>query len=205
MPFAKKKEQWCYIKQTTETGNYPWILLGDLCFHLFDNNNKTSSSIDGWVNKTVVESGLEDIGYVGKNYTWTSNNLGTGSRRSRIVLALGNNDSSRHFPKAKLLHLNQVGSYHAPILLVTNTECEPCWRPFKFFLTWLNDETCSLTIDNAWNISVSGSPGFQLVTKLQSARKELSIWNKQHFGNINQNIDHLQQELNFVQNQMSTF
>lgn len=70
---------------------------------------------------------------------------------------------------------------------------------FQVFFTWLNDESCTIVIENAWNTSTSGSHAFQLVKKLQYTRKLLSIWNREHFGNINHKVDNLQQQLNHLQ------
>ncbi|XP_026433495.1 uncharacterized protein LOC113330916 [Papaver somniferum] len=197
--YNKKKEQWDFIHQISENHSGLWILIGDLNFHLTDINNSSSSSIDGLVNSIIQSCGLEDIGFVGKDYTWSGNNLGSGTRRSRIDMALGNVDWNHNYPNSKLLHLTQSGSDHSPIMLVTNSLDTRCWKPFKFFLTWLEDETCTSVIEEAWNINISGSPGFQLVKKFQSARKRLSIWNITIFGNVNQRVEELQKELDVLQ------
>ncbi|XP_026451473.1 uncharacterized protein LOC113351753 [Papaver somniferum] len=141
--YNRKKEQWEYLLDISNSHSSPWILIGDLNFHLIGDNQNASSSLDG--NNIINSCGLEDLGYVGKDYTWTRNNISTSSRRSRIDMALENND-------------------------------------------------CSV-IENAWKIEVVGSPGFQLMKKFQSTRKELSLWNRTHFGDVNTKVDNLQKEL----------
>ncbi|XP_026398400.1 uncharacterized protein LOC113294209 [Papaver somniferum] len=59
--------------------------------------------------------------------------------------------------------------------------------------------TCAMEIDRAWEKKVQGSPGFKLVKKLQFTRRALSKWNKYQFGDINQKVDTLQQQLNTIQ------
>ncbi|XP_026451474.1 uncharacterized protein LOC113351755 [Papaver somniferum] len=108
---------------------------------------------------------------------------------------IDNTSSTLNFPNSKLHNLNQVGSDHIPIMLVSDAKVPYFWKPFKFFLTWLNDESCATVIANAWNSSFNGSPAFQLVSKLHITRKMLSLWNKEHFGNIIQKVDNLQKEL----------
>ncbi|XP_026417167.1 uncharacterized protein LOC113312645 [Papaver somniferum] len=157
--YNKKKEHWEFIHQICENHSGPWILIGDLNFHLIDTNNNTTSSVDGLVNNIVQSCGLEDLGFVGKDYTWSRNNLGTGIRRSRIDMTLGNVEWNNNYPNSKLMHLNQIGSDHSPILFLTNSHDSACWKPFKFFLTWLEDETCSSVIEEACNIDITGSPG----------------------------------------------
>ncbi|XP_026399338.1 uncharacterized protein LOC113295210 [Papaver somniferum] len=143
-----------------------WIISGvymlnDLEISIDD---RASSYSDGLVNSIVSDCGLEDIGYVGKDFTWTNNNIGTGSEKSRIDMALGNGNWNICFPNSKLMHLTQVGSDHSPIMLVTDSTVPNCWKPFKFLLTWLNDANCATVIANAWNSSVNGSPAFHIPT-----------------------------------------
>ncbi|XP_026417489.1 uncharacterized protein LOC113312969 [Papaver somniferum] len=64
-----KKTQWNFLFDFRKDVQQPWLVLGDLNFHL-DNNNNTS---DKWVQNKVNDAGLIDIGYEGKDYTWTSN------------------------------------------------------------------------------------------------------------------------------------
>ncbi|XP_026399828.1 uncharacterized protein LOC113295717 [Papaver somniferum] len=173
--YTKKKEQWSYIQQISENNSNPWVVLGDLNFHLVDNEAGTSSSSDGLVNNIVASSGLEDIGFIGKNFTWSNNNMGTGSIKSRIDMDLGNGNWYLNFPNSRLHHLSQIGSDHCPIMLDTDITTPNCWKPFKFFLTWLNDKSCTTIITNAWKSSVSGSPGYQLVSRLSYTRRELSF------------------------------
>ncbi|XP_026459304.1 uncharacterized protein LOC113359963 [Papaver somniferum] len=160
--YTSKKDQWNHIQIISNDINNPWVLIGDLNFHLLDCDTSTSTSADGMVTNIFATCGLEDLGYVGKSFTWTNSNIGAGTKHSRIDMALGNVDWNLNFPNSKLYHLNQVGSDHSPIMLVTDAITPSCWKPFKFFLTWLNDPSCKTVIANAWNSYVNGSPAYQL-------------------------------------------
>ncbi|XP_026410375.1 uncharacterized protein LOC113305569 [Papaver somniferum] len=190
--YNKKKEQWAFIHRISRANNNPWIVLGDLNFHFLDNDSVASSSSNGLVNGIIKDCGLDDIGYIGKNYTWTNNNIGTCTKKSRINMAIGNDNWSFYFPNAKLMHFPLVGSDHSPIMLVTDATVSKCWKPFKFFLTWLNDDNCATFIANSWKTSVQGSPAFQFNQRLHITRRNLTLWNKEHFGDINQRVDKLQ-------------
>ncbi|XP_026458705.1 uncharacterized protein LOC113359254 [Papaver somniferum] len=197
--YSKKKNQWEFIKDIGSNINQSWVLLGDLNFHLQDNTSHDSSSSYGLVNSILHEIGLEDLGFIGRDHTWTNNNLGTGNRRSRIDMALVNADWNSQFQDSNLLHLTQHWSDHCPIMLVTDYSFPNLWKPFKFFFTWLNDSSCSTEISKSWEKEVHGSPGHKFIKRLQFTRAALSKWNKQHFGNINHNVDNLQQELDEIQ------
>ncbi|XP_026384009.1 uncharacterized protein LOC113279533 [Papaver somniferum] len=149
--YSKKKVQWGFIKDIGLNIAQPWILL---------------------------EVGLEDLGFIGREHTWSNNNMGSDS---------------------KLLHLTQMGSDHCPIMLVTDYFQPKLWKPFKFFKTWLHDRSCAAEVAKAWGKSVQGSPGHKLIKRLQFTRITLSNWNKTHFGDVNQNVDSLQEQLSAIQ------
>lgn len=46
---VKKKSQWDFIHQISTVNTAPWILLGDLNFHILGDSSSASSSMDGWV------------------------------------------------------------------------------------------------------------------------------------------------------------
>lgn len=56
--YSKKKEHWEFIKEIGINISQPWVLLGDLNFHLLDNGTSASSSADGLVNFIIQEVGL---------------------------------------------------------------------------------------------------------------------------------------------------
>ncbi|XP_026433064.1 uncharacterized protein LOC113330470 [Papaver somniferum] len=177
---------------------------GDLNFHLNDNtysSTSSSSSGDGLVNSIIQQAGLEDMGFIVREHTWSSNNKGTGSRRSRIDMALVNAHWSNQLQDSKLLHLSQNGSDHCPIMLVTDYSQPKLWKPFKFFCIWLQDRMCKEEITKAWDISVQGSAAHKFTMRLHFTRRALSKWNKEHFGDINKNVDNFQQQLDEIQAQ----
>ncbi|XP_026428905.1 uncharacterized protein LOC113324834 [Papaver somniferum] len=57
------------------------------------------------------------MGFIGRGHTWSSNNKGTGKKRTRIDMALVNAEWNSQFQDSKLLHLSQNGSDHCPIML----------------------------------------------------------------------------------------
>ncbi|XP_026378609.1 uncharacterized protein LOC113273054 [Papaver somniferum] len=177
----------------------PWVLLGDLNFHILDCSSTGSSSGDGLVNSIINEVSLQDLGFIGREHTWSNNNMGTGIKISRLDMAFVNGSWNQHFQDCKLIHLQHSGSDHCPIMLVTDYSQPKLWKPFKFFKTWLQDKTCAAEIAKAWEKSVQGSEGYRLIKRLQFTRITLSRWNKTHFGNIDQNVDFFQQKLSEIQ------
>ncbi|XP_026417288.1 uncharacterized protein LOC113312767 [Papaver somniferum] len=173
--YSKKKTQWEFIKDIGLNISQPWVLLGDLNFHILDTSSSVSSSGDGLVNSIIQEVGLQVLGFVGREHNWSNNNMGIGIKRSRLDMDFLNGSWNSHFQDSKFLHLQQSGSDHCPII------------------------TCAAEIAKAWEKSVQGSPGYRLIKRLQFTRITLSKWNKTHFGNIDQNVDNLQHKLSEIQ------
>ncbi|XP_026417576.1 uncharacterized protein LOC113313068 [Papaver somniferum] len=115
----KKHEQWELTVRISENSMQLWLVIGVLNFHLhdfFDSSNMIND--DKYIRDKANVCGLMDLGYAGMNFTWSSNNMGTSSRKSRIDMSLGNHNWCINFPYARLQHLVQAGSDHRPIILV---------------------------------------------------------------------------------------
>ncbi|XP_026417072.1 uncharacterized protein LOC113312539 [Papaver somniferum] len=85
--YSKKKVQWEFIKDIGLNIAQPWVFLGDLNFHILDSYSSASSSGDGFVNSIIQEVGLQGLGFIGREHTWSNNNLETGKKRSRLDMA----------------------------------------------------------------------------------------------------------------------
>ncbi|XP_026395764.1 uncharacterized protein LOC113290370 [Papaver somniferum] len=197
-----KKIQWDVMSIISDNIMQPWIVIGDLNVHLHTLDSSTSvSQDDKFVQQKINDCGLMDLGYIGRDFTWSSNKIGTVISISRIDMALGNQQWCFHFPNARLYHLVQAGSDHYPIMLQTDKTTENLWRPFKFFAMWLKHAGFKNQLKISWNTNTRGSPGHILIEKHIYTRKRLSYWNKIDFGDIDSNINALQDQLLRLQNE----
>ena len=85
-------------------------------------------------------------------------------------------------------HLPSSTSDHSPIVLFTEGEQRLVKQLFKFEEVWTKDETSWFVVEKAWKANIQGTPLFKVCQKLKEAKKEFRIWNKEWFGNIQQNI-----------------
>ncbi|XP_026378244.1 uncharacterized protein LOC113272651 [Papaver somniferum] len=76
--FDKKKYQWDYLQRISENISQPWLVIGDLNFHMHEFSEDANFSVeDRYVQHKMNTCSLMDIGYTGKHYNWTSNSFGT--------------------------------------------------------------------------------------------------------------------------------
>ncbi|XP_026458893.1 uncharacterized protein LOC113359485 [Papaver somniferum] len=178
-PYPQEKAaQWSFIEKVCETCNIfaPWVLLGDLNITLHSDDRLSGSSTAFKVSpiaQVVHDIGLTDLGFHGNPYTWTSNKHGTGKIETRIR--------------------------HCPIFLDMSPTDKISTKNWKIFECWLRDISCNTTIKDAWAKHYSGSAAYSLDKKLGETRRIMSIWNRNSFGNIQQQLNNLQQQLLLLQ------
>ncbi|XP_057432258.1 uncharacterized protein LOC130725012 [Lotus japonicus] len=128
----------------------------------------------------------------GKKFTWFSANGQAASRQDRFLLS---HDWCCCWPNSNQLVLNRTLSDHCPVLFrVSNLNWGP--KPFKVLNCWFSDPRFKDFVAKEWEqISISGASGFVLKEKLKAIKEKLKIWNKDIFGDVNQNYRELVEKL----------
>uniref|UniRef100_A0A803MWZ9 Uncharacterized protein n=1 Tax=Chenopodium quinoa TaxID=63459 RepID=A0A803MWZ9_CHEQI len=90
---------------------------------------------------------LEDIGYVGHDYTWTNNRDEEKNVQERLDRFLANNEWRNFFVGSFVSHLSKRNSDHLPLLLcisegVGKPKKKKFRKRYKFEEMWLRDESC---------------------------------------------------------------
>ena len=75
----------------------------------------------------------------------------------------------------------------------------PC--PFKFLDVWLEDAACLQVIKQSWvhPVADNGDMSLRWFLKMTRLKKTLKAWNKEHFGNIFDNVKKAEERLAIVQ------
>ena len=162
----------------------PWIVFGDL--------NEVSSQSEKWggnpvlkfcmdlFNNTLNDCKLMDLGFSGPKFTW-SNKRKHAPIHERLDRGCANDLWFPKFPNSTIHHLPKITSDHCPLLLRLDhppTRHGP--KPFRFEPMWVLHESFQSIVHNAW----INAPTFD--SKLEQTRQDLTIWNKEHFGNVYQ-------------------
>lgn len=134
------------------------------------------------------ESGLKDLGFVGKKYTWK------GKRHDGLVLerldrVVANNLWLSQNPRTKVQHLHSNSSDHQAII-VKPEGINPKPNPsFKFEQMWLRDRGCSNTVTNAWGPPLLRATMPEVAGKIKHCGEKLTIWSKNCFGSVRKLIE----------------
>lgn len=63
---------------------------------------------------------------------------------------------------------------------------------------WVRDNSCLERIQEQWNME-QNSQGFKLAQNFEHLSKQLTLWNKNHFGFIHEKLKNLELQFNFIQ------
>lgn len=127
----------------------------------------------------LKKANLIDLGFRGPKFTWTNCRESCSLIRTRIGRSHANVTWLNLFPDSQVTHLPRLSSDHWPILLQTHKITMTGQKPFRFEPFWMKHPSFLDLTSRVW-LSQHGNLS-QIVTDFQ---KELSIWNKDNFGNI---------------------
>ncbi|MQL87437.1 hypothetical protein Taro_019969 [Colocasia esculenta] len=171
----------------------PWLVGGD--FNCVTNGSekkggalaRPTAMLD--FNSFISAAGLLDAGFVGQPFTWSNNRVGHASVKARLDRILVNSLWNTSFPGLCVKHLPRGPSDHAPLLLNFVPYNSKASR-FIFQKMWTTHENFLQCIRDAWTSTnvTTPNPFVALQTKLKATKIMLKTWNKNIFGNIEDNV-----------------
>ncbi|KAJ8421753.1 hypothetical protein Cgig2_022989 [Carnegiea gigantea] len=192
--------------QENEAVNTQFVLgpeMGDLAFDIGKGPEKTKrkivkvrkNSVLGYPNNVDVDA----VGLSGGLFVCWQNGIVSNRRpgaeniRERLDKAYANGEWRLLFPRAVVRHLVAQHSDHSPILVEGEKSSRP--KPFKFEAAWTIDESSKSVVKMAWGKDFKGLVAFKFVARLKVTKYRLEEWNRDHFGNIQQNTTRLKEML----------
>ena len=94
------------------------------------------------------------------------------------------------FLGTKVHILSSDTSDHSPLWVVPDGLEQP-WmvKPFRFEEMWLFDPGCANIIEVVWSPRFTTDPSVEVMSKITRLGKELSRWNRVHFGNVRKELE----------------
>ncbi|CAL1406673.1 unnamed protein product [Linum trigynum] len=121
-------------------------------------------------------AGLFDLGFKGPPYTW-SNRQGLSTHiLERLDRALVTDNLLSLWPLMHLTHLSDLGSDHRIILLQLIPGVGKGKPSFHFDHRWCQNNDAHAIVLGEWQVSMQGTPQFQLFSLCKAVRHRLVEW-----------------------------
>ncbi|XP_072060275.1 uncharacterized protein [Arachis hypogaea] len=144
---------------------------------------------------TSVTQQFDDIGMVGRPFTWSNRRRGDELIQERLDRFLVGVDWQQLYPNATVLRLSELGSDHSPLLLDSNPRTERSKCRFKFQERWCSNDEIRQIVREVWHEQINGSAMYILAQKLKRCQHKIVRWQQEYRSNSKVEIDLLQSEL----------
>jgi len=197
---AERHKTWDMIKFIKASSPLPWVCMGDFneVLHNVGVQERNNSQIAGF-REMVDVCGLYDLGYEGRSWTFEKRVAGGSYCRTRLDRAIVSADWSSRFPLAAVKHLNAATSDHCPIELrwqdPNNQRKRRRKKQFKYELMWETHADFAALMAQRWMEGGTATTMKELQEKLARVAGHLSVWGRQSFGNVHQELKQLNEEL----------
>ena len=198
-----RKQLWQELENFAMNLNQPWLVLGDFN-EILNQSEKLggkpiSRSRADLYATTMDNCNLVDLGFNGPKFTWTNKR-----RRQPIFERLdrgwANLEWLNRFPNANLWHLPRITSDHCPILLnLDHAPDRQGIRPFRFEPMWVLHESFLDEVSRSWP-----KESDDIQDSLDILKANLSVWNRNTFGNIFKRKNTLLARLKGTQNYLES-
>ncbi|KAA3490345.1 reverse transcriptase [Gossypium australe] len=173
-------ESWNLLRSLSREQSLPWVVVGD--FNEIANYFKKKGGRLRAERKMIEfrmaleDCNLNDLGYVGRWFTWERGKFATSNIRERLDRGIATFDWIQLFSNYKVEHLGHSFSDHCPIFLDTISKLHNDhvnhMRPFRFEAKWSLDSSFENLVKGWWSED-SGS----VDVKLENLGRRLQQWN----------------------------
>ncbi|WOL06049.1 hypothetical protein Cni_G14781 [Canna indica] len=144
--------------------------------------------------KLIRSTNLMEFSTTGLTFTWCNRRQHDQLIEKVLDRFLGSMDWCDIWRNSIVLHLDDIGSDHRPILLQPSSP-HRAKRSFKFDKRWLENDLLSEVISRAWNSSVPDTLQHQVFSKLKLVKQGIINWLKLNPQNSYTCIKRLQHQL----------
>lgn len=176
---CKRRDLWSHLERLATTVQGPWLMGGDFNSIIYASEKRGGSShrsgICGLFRTWLHSNRLYDLQFKGPKFTWSR-----GTLAKRLDRAVCNEDWTGRFTENTVLHLPKIAPDHRPVL-VRFEKVEERGRgnkPFWFLAAWLIDKGFQNLVNSSWGFDDS------YLEVVQRFTTNVSLWNKNTFGNI---------------------
>ncbi|XP_020262214.1 uncharacterized protein LOC109838161 [Asparagus officinalis] len=153
-------------------------------------------------NTFIEDCHLLHLKTVGNFLTW-SNKQDCGTRVwCRLDRTLVNSTWIQNYNSSHVEYMSPSLSDHCPALISIYEEDRHGKKPFRFFKMWTKHSNYLPTVSSIWQKQVKGCKMYSVFLKLKNLREVLKDLNRNHFGNISEQVCRAKNALEEVQQKL---
>ncbi|XP_016172792.1 uncharacterized protein LOC107615206 [Arachis ipaensis] len=122
------------IMEIKMTASPYFLVIGDFnaisAYHEKEGGRMKSASSIEVFNKFISDGELVDLGYEGRKFTWSNRRYGDNLIMERLDRCLSTHHFRANYSQATILHLDDTGSDHCPLMLLADREEHKAKRRF---------------------------------------------------------------------------
>jgi hypothetical protein len=186
----------------------PWVCIGDFNTTL-GSHEVRSNHVPAKLPMDEFAAWSDSINLLhlptkGTQFTWINGRQGRNCTEKRLDRALCNQAMINNCASISCSTLAKHKSDHFPLLLDIHFNALMYASNFEFLKMWSHHSECFNFISQVWSTQVFGSPMQKLSQKLKILKGELKTWNKNVFGDINNEVQNAVANLDVIQKYIST-
>ncbi|XP_074305950.1 uncharacterized protein LOC141641178 [Silene latifolia] len=132
--------------------------------------------------------GLMDLKGQGAFFTWTNKQAPSTRGYSRIDRFLVNDDWMDLYPGAYVHFLPEGLFDHNPCVCYRRNSGITRKRQFRYYNMWSLDAEFKNVVQQSWSASISGTPMYNVVTKLKNLKGPLKALNRNGFSDVDKSM-----------------
>ncbi|XP_074352119.1 uncharacterized protein LOC141691283 [Apium graveolens] len=152
----RRQESWDILRELASKSQLPWCVLCDFNDMLFSSEKwggrPQPSNLLTEFGEAIVDCELQDLGFIGSNYTWEKSIGDPGWMQEHLDRGLATQDWRQLFSNVEVHVLEVSTSDHFPLLLKLNSQIYvPKSRRFYFENLWIKESECLNIVKDSWN------------------------------------------------------
>ncbi|KAM7255196.1 hypothetical protein ACFE04_020437 [Oxalis oulophora] len=185
---CRRNQSWSLLADLKNRSELPWIVGGDFN-EIVSNDEKRGGCLRPErqmesFRMVLEDCGLREIQSEGPWFTWKNNNREGNEIFEKLDRVVVNDSWSLLFPDAAVAILASSISDHLPVML--NTQKLMGWQArlkgFRFENFWVENARCFEVVEQCWENRRSWNDN------IRDVQSDLSVWSREEFGSITQNI-----------------
>ncbi|KAL8108439.1 hypothetical protein AgCh_024775 [Apium graveolens] len=173
----RRRESWQLIRELVDRSSLPWCIIGDFNDIMYVHEKRGGRVQDRYLlegfKEAVNESGLQDLGYVGNEFTWERSRGSPTWIQERLDRGIDNYEWRRLFPTVTIKVLEVSTSDHLPLFLELNRQVYvPKTRRFRFENMWIKEDQCQKLVKDSWEEVM----GRSIMEKVEYVCWKLAEW-----------------------------